>query len=103
MIKIRIQWELETGEKFDEWTRPVELAQAEKELFDGKSILKVLREEGSSSSSDCLFLAHKIQQRVTNKIEAFDVWKKKVLDIAATEFENPNFTKPEVSGEQQSN
>jgi hypothetical protein len=103
MIKLRIQWELETGEKFDEWTRPVELAQAEKELFEGKSILKVLREEGSASHSLCLFLGHKMQQRVTNKIENFDLWKKKVLDIGATEYDNPNFTKPEVSGEQQSN
>jgi hypothetical protein len=99
MLKLRIQWELETGEKFDEWTRPIEIAQAEKEFYEGKSLLKVLRDQGTASNQLCLFLGHKIQQRITNKIEAFDTWTKKVLVIAATDLETPNFTKPEVSGE----
>ncbi len=42
MLKLQISWELETGEKFDEWTRPIELAMAEKELYNNKSIVKVL-------------------------------------------------------------
>jgi hypothetical protein len=46
-------------------------------------------------------LAHKIQQRVTKKVENFETWKSKVTDIAASDFETANFTKPEVSGEQQ--
>jgi hypothetical protein len=46
-------------------------------------------------------LAHKIQQRVSKKIENFDSWKSKVTDIAASDFETANFTKPEVSGAQQ--
>ena len=101
MLKLEISWELETGEKFEEWTRPIELAMAEKELYNGQSVIKILREESTPSNTLLLFLGHKIQQRVTGNIENFDLWKKKVLDIAATDFETPNFTKPEVSGAQQ--
>jgi len=46
-------------------------------------------------------LAHKIQQRVTKKVENFETWKSKVTDVAASDFETANFTKPEVSGAQQ--
>jgi hypothetical protein len=46
-------------------------------------------------------VAHKIQQRITKKVENFDTWKAKVVDIAASDFETANFTKPEVLGEQQ--
>jgi hypothetical protein len=46
-------------------------------------------------------LAHKLQQRVTKKIENYETWKSKVTDIAASDFETANFTKPEVLGEQQ--
>ena len=101
MLKLKLTWELETGEKFEEWTRPIELAMAEKELYNGQSVIKILRDESTPSNTLLLFLGHKIQQRITNKVEAFDLWKKKVLDIAATDFETPNFTKPEVSGELQ--
>jgi hypothetical protein len=103
MLKLKIRWELETGEVYEEWTRPVELSLAEKELYSGKSIVKILIEESTPSNTLLLFLAHKIQQRVTKKIENFDTWKSKVTDITASDFETANFTKPEASGEQQSN
>jgi hypothetical protein len=99
MLKLQISWELETGEKFDEWTRPIELAMAEKELYNSKSIVKVLMDESTPSNSLLLFLGHKMQQRVTKKVESFDSWKTKVISIAATDFETENFTKPEVLGE----
>jgi hypothetical protein len=99
MLKLKLSWELETGEKFDEWTRPIELAMAEKELYNNKSIVKILMEENTPSNSLLLFLGHKIQQRVTKKIESFDTWKIKVVSIAASDFETANFTKPEASGE----
>jgi hypothetical protein len=102
MLKLQISWELETGEKFDEWTRPIELAMAEKELYNNKSIVRVLMDESTPSNQLLLFLGHKIQQRVTKKVESFDVWKTKVIFIAASDFETANFTKPEVLGEQQS-
>jgi hypothetical protein len=98
MLKLKIVWELETGEKFEEWTRPIELSLAEKELYSGKSIIKILTEESSPSNTLLLFLSHKIQQRVTKKVESFDSWKSKVTDIAAVDFETANFTKPEASG-----
>ena len=101
MLKLQISWELETGEKFDEWTRPIELAMAEKELYNNKSIVRVLMDESTPSNQLLLFLGHKIQQRVTKKVENFDVWKTKVISIAASDFETANFTKPEVLGEQQ--
>jgi hypothetical protein len=101
MLKLKLSWELETGEKFDEWTRPIELSLAEKELYNGKSIVKILMEDSTPSNTLLLFLAHKMQQRVTKKVETFDVWKSKVTDITASDFETANFTKPEASGVQQ--
>jgi len=101
MLKLKIHWELETGEVYEEWTRPYELAQAEKELFNNRPIIKILSEEGGASNQLCLFLGHKIQQRITKKIENVETWKTKVTDIAAVDFETANFTKPEQSGEQQ--
>jgi hypothetical protein len=99
MLKLKIRWELETGEVYEEWTRPNELAQAEKELYNNRSIIKILTEESSPSNQLLLFLGYKIQQRVTKKMENFETWKSKVTDIAAVDFETANFTKPEVSGE----
>ena len=101
MLKLKLTWELETGEKFEEWTRPIELAQAEKELYENKSIFKIIIEQKQPSQTLLLFLAHKMQQRVTQKVENFETWKNKVTDIAASDFEIANFTKPEVSGVQQ--
>jgi len=51
MLKLKLLWELETGEKFEEWTRPVELSLAEKELYSGKSIVKILIEESTPSNT----------------------------------------------------
>ena len=101
MLKLKLTWELETGEKFDEWTRPIELSLAEKELYNSKSIVKILIDESTPSNTLLLFLGHKIQQRVTKKVENFETWKSKVTDITASDFETANFTKPEPSGEQQ--
>ena len=101
MLKLKLAWELETGERFEDWTYPIELSLAEKELYNNKSIIKILQEETMPSNTLLLFLAHKIQQRVTKKVENFEVWKNKVTNIAAVDFETGNFTKPEVSGEQQ--
>ena len=99
MLKLKLIWELETGERFEDWTIPFELALAEKELFNGKAITKVLQDENVPSNSLLLFLGHKIQQRVTKKVENFDIWKTKVTSIAAVDFETANFTKPVQSGE----
>lgn len=101
MLKLKLAWELETGERFEDWTYPIELSLAEKELYNNKSIIKILQEETMPSNTLLLFLAHKIQQRITKKVENFEVWKNKVTNIAAVDFETGNFTKPEVSGEQQ--
>jgi hypothetical protein len=99
MLKLKLVWELETGERFEDWTYPIELSLAEKELYNGKSILKVLQDESTPSNTLLLFLAHKIQQRVTKKVENFEIWKNKVTNIAVVDFESGNFTKPEVSGD----
>lgn len=99
MLKLKLIWELETGERFEDWTYPIELSLAEKELYNGKSILKVLQDESTPSNTLLLFLGHKIQQRVTKKVENYDQWKNKVTNIAVVDFESGNFTKPEVSGD----
>jgi hypothetical protein len=64
-------------------------------------LLKYLLTKAHQVTHLLLFLAHKIQQRVSKKIENFDSWKSKVTDIAASDFETANFTKPDQSGEQQ--
>ena len=101
MLKLKLAWELETGERFEDWTYPIELSLAEKELYNSKSIIKVLQEEATPSNTLLLFLGHKIQQRVTKKVENFETWKTKVTNIAVSDFETGNFIKPEVSGAQQ--
>lgn len=101
MLKLRVQWKLETGEEFNEWTKPIELSLVETEFYKNQPLVTILRAEGQVSNVVALFLAHKMQQRITKKVENFDNWKTKVTDIAVTEFETANFTKPEVLGEQQ--
>ena len=44
MLKLKIKWEYETGEVFEDWTRPFEIAWAEKDLYKGESIIKILGE-----------------------------------------------------------
>lgn len=99
MLKLKLAWELETGERYEDWTYPIELSLAEKELYAGKAIIKVLTEESIPSNTLLLFLAHKMQQRITKKVENFEIWKNKVTNIAVVDFESGNFTKPEVSGD----
>lgn len=90
MLKLKLTWEMEDGSKFDEWTRPIELAVAERELYSGKSIIKVLREEETPSEHLLLYLAHKIHQRLSEKpIGNFDQWSKKVVDVGMPEFDIP--------------
>jgi len=57
-----------------------------------------LQEESSPSNQCLLFLGHKIQQRVTKKMENFETWKPTVVDITFADFETAVFTKPEASG-----
>jgi hypothetical protein len=56
MLKLKLTWEMETGEKFEEWTRPIELSLAEKELYNNKSIVKILIDESTPSNTLLLFL-----------------------------------------------
>jgi hypothetical protein len=67
MLKLKISWELEDGSKFEEWTRPIELAAAEREVFNGRSVIAVLRDDSAPSNHFMLYLAHKIHQRISDK------------------------------------
>lgn len=97
MIKLKIIWEMEDGSKFEEWTRPLELAAAERDLYKGKSIVAVLREESAPSNNFILYMAHKIHQRVSDKpVGNFDQWSKKVIDVGMPEFDVPKVTSPEA-------
>jgi hypothetical protein len=97
MLKLKISWELEDGSKFEEWTRPTELAMAERELFNGKSIIAVLRDDSSPSNQFLLFIAHKIHQRVSEKpVGNFDQWQKKVIEVGMPEFDLPKGSTPEA-------
>jgi len=93
MLKLKIAWTLETGEQYEEWTIPFELALAEKEIFNGKPITTALRDAESPSNNLLLFLAHKIQKRKSEKpIPVFDVWATKVTDIQFKDLDHPKVT-----------
>jgi hypothetical protein len=93
MLKLQIAWTLDTGETYEEWTIPFELALAEKEIYNGKPITTALRDAESPSNNLLLFLAHKIQKRVTQKpVLAFDVWATKVTDVQFKDLDHPKVT-----------
>jgi hypothetical protein len=93
MLKLKLSWELDTGEQFEEWTIPFELALAEKEIYNGKPITTALRDAESPSNNLLLFLAHKMQKRITQKsIPIFDVWATKVIDIQFKDLDHPKVT-----------
>jgi hypothetical protein len=97
MLKLKISWELEDGSKFEEWTRPIELAAAEREVFNGRSVIAVLRDDSAPSNHFMLYLAHKIHQRISDKpIGNLDVWSKKVVEIGMPEFDLPKGSTPEA-------
>lgn len=90
MLKLKLTWEMEDGSKFEEWTRPIEMASAERELYQGKSIIRILREEETPSENLLLYLAHRIHQRLSDKpVGNFDQWSKKVVEIGMPEFDLP--------------
>jgi hypothetical protein len=97
MLKLKIKWEMEDESKFEEWTRPIELAWAERELYNGKSIVAILQEEHSASNNLLLFLAHKIHTRLSDKpVGNFDQWSKKVITLEMPDFEAGKVTSQEV-------
>lgn len=93
MLKLKIYWELETGEKFEEWTIPLELALAEKEFYNGKNITGVLADEKEPSTTLLLFLAHKIHKRISDKpIPAYELWATKIIRVEATDLSHPKLS-----------
>ena len=98
MLKLKIKWEYETGEVFEDWTRPFEIAWAEKDLYKGESIVKVLSEQNVPSNELLLFLGHKIATRV-DKPQAFEKWQKQVVDITLADYQFPKAFEPEASAE----
>jgi hypothetical protein len=93
MLKLQIAWTLDTGEVYEEWTIPFELALAEKEIYNGKPITTALRDAESPSNNLLLFLAHKIQKRVTQKpVAPYDVWATKVVDVQFKDLDHPKVT-----------
>ena len=95
MLKLKIYWELETGEQYEEWTIPLELALAEKEIYNGKPITTALSEDQNPSNSLLLFLAYKIQKRVTGKpVPPYDLWATKVTSVEFKDFDHPKLSRP---------
>jgi hypothetical protein len=97
MLKLKISWEMEDGSKFEEWTRPSELGMAERELYNGRSVIAVLRDESSPSNNFILYLAHKIHQRLSDKpVGNLEQWSKKVIEVGMPEFDLPKGSTPEA-------
>jgi hypothetical protein len=90
MLKLKIYWQLETGEEFEEWTIPLELALAEKEIYNGKPITTALAQDQNPSNTLLLFLAYKIQKRITGKpVAPYDLWATKVTSVEFRDFSHP--------------
>lgn len=97
MLKLKVKWEMEDGSKFEEWTRPLEMAMAERELYQGKSIITILRDEQVPSNNLMMYLAHKIHQRLSEKpVGNLEQWSKKVVDLEMPEFELGKGSSPEA-------
>ncbi len=97
MLKLKVKWEMEDGSKFEEWTRPTEMAMAERELYHGKSIISILKTEEVPSNNLMMFLAHKIHQRLADKpVGNLEQWSKKVVELDMPEFELGKGSSPEA-------
>jgi hypothetical protein len=98
MFKMKLEWTLENGKTFEEWTIPWEIAVAEKET--STSFLKQFKEELPPSLEQQFWLAYQIQKRISDKpVGKFEDWRSQVVHINAKDFETTNFTQPEVSKE----
>jgi hypothetical protein len=95
MLKLKIKWEYETGEVFEDWTRPFEVAAAEQSLYKGTSIIKILGDQDLPSSELLLFLAHKIAHRV-DQPQNYDKFSKKVVDVQMVGYQFPKALEPEA-------
>ena len=95
---MKLEWTLENGKTFEEWTIPWEIAVAEKET--STSFLKQFKEELPPSLEQQFWLAYQIQRRISDKpVGKFEDWRSQVVHINAKDFETTNFTQPEVSKE----
>jgi hypothetical protein len=99
MFKIKLEWTLENGKSYEDWTIPWEIATAEKET--GTSFIKQFKEELPPSLEQQFWLAYQMQRRLSDKpVGRFEDWRSSVVHINAKDFETTNFTKPEASPEQ---
>jgi hypothetical protein len=97
MLNLKLGWEMEDGSTFQEWALPIELSMAERELYNGRSLTKVIRDDESASNHLLLWLAHKIHKRKTDKpIGTFDEWAKKVVKCGIEDFDVPKVPTPEA-------
>jgi hypothetical protein len=96
MLKLNIKWEYETGEVFEDWTRPFEVAAAEQSLYKGTSIIKVLGDQDLPSSELLLFLAHKIANRI-DQPQNYEKFSKRVVDVQMVGYQFPKAFEPEAS------
>ena len=95
---MKLEWTLENGKTFEEWTIPWEIAVAEKET--STSFLKQFKEELPPSLEQQFWLAYQMQKRLSDKpVGKFEDWRSQVIHINAKDFETTNFTQPEVSKE----
>lgn len=98
MFKIKLEWKLQDGRQFEEWSIPWEIAQAEKET--GSTFLEQFKKELPPTLEQQFRIAYQIQRRVSDKpVGKFEDWRGNVVHINAKDFETTGFTQPEVSEE----
>jgi len=96
MFKIKMEWELNNGKKFSEWTIPWDIAYAEKET--GETLYSIIIKEAPPTLEQQFHMAYNIQRRITDKpVGSFENWKSSVVHILSKDFQTTNFTNPEAS------
>lgn len=93
-----MEWTLQDGRQFEEWSIPWEIAQAEKE--SGETLMEHFKKNNLPSLEQQFRIAYQIQGRISDKPTGkFENWRQNVVHINAKDFETTGFTKPEVSKE----
>jgi mRNA deadenylase 3'-5' endonuclease subunit Ccr4 len=96
MFKVKMEWELTNGQKYESWTIPWEIAQAEKDT--GQTLFSVIKNEQPPTLDQQFRLCYQMQKRLDDKpVGTFENWRQNVVHIFARDFEATNFTQPEVS------
>jgi hypothetical protein len=97
MIKMKLEWE-HNGKKFEEWTLPWDIAEAE--AITETQVVERLGKRLPPTLAQLFHIAYSIQKRISDKpVGKFEDWRTGVVHITSNSYDATNFTQPEVSQE----